>query len=261
MSLLGSLRTILGIFEGFNGSGFVFVLALISIGFISVSDCDKSVKLLFVKYPAYVLLIFFCPIWWIYVSHMADYEILYRILWLIPLGGVCAFGMVKLVSGLKGFGKRVAFLFCLVVIVASGRYIYANPIYSKAENQYHIPEAVVEICDEISVPGIEVSACFPDEMLNYVRQYTPYICMPYGRDVLFTKLERVSLLRNELNSACPSASLVAEYLKNENCRYLVVRHDKVFDEALDGYLRYVTTIKDYDIYEGLTGEVGPLVQN
>ena len=47
-----------------------------------------------------------------------------------------------------------------------------------------MPQAVVDICDAIQVEGREVMAVFPKEMLSFVRQYTPLVCMPYGREML-----------------------------------------------------------------------------
>ena len=71
-----------------------------------------------------------------------------------------------------------------MVLMISGKLVYSSPLFSRAENTYHIPQVVVDICDAIEVEGREVMAAFPDEFLLYVRQYSPVICMPYGRESL-----------------------------------------------------------------------------
>ena len=68
-------------------------------------------------------------------------------------------------------------------LAVSGSLIYSSPLFSKAENLYHVPDSVVHICDAINVPGREVMAAFPLDLVPYVRQYSAFVCMPYGREM------------------------------------------------------------------------------
>ena len=50
----------------------------------------------------------------------------------------------------------IALVVSLVVVVLSGSLVYLNQYMSPAQNLYHIPQNVVDICDAIVVPGREV---------------------------------------------------------------------------------------------------------
>ena len=95
-----------------------------------------------------------------------------------------AFGTVQLCGKLAGRKRYVGITLAIVLFTISGSLIYRNPNFQKAENAYHVPQSVVDICDTIEVPGREVMAAFPGELLQYVRQYSNVICMPYGRDIM-----------------------------------------------------------------------------
>ena len=58
---------------------------------------------------------------------------------------------------------------CAVLVMLSGSFIYSNEFFNRAENLYHVPQSVVDICDAIEVEGREVMAVFPAELLQYVR--------------------------------------------------------------------------------------------
>ena len=71
----------------------------------------------------------------------------------------------------------------LAIIVVSGSLVYINRYMSPAENLYHIPQNVIDICDVIEPAEGEprVRAAFPSELVHFVRQYDTNILMPYGR--------------------------------------------------------------------------------
>lgn len=242
------------VFIDYNNVGFVFVLQLISIGVLTVIEKDKKVRDFTIKYPLYVLIIFFCPIWWGYIYITNDQEILYRVFWALPTSIIIIYTMVKIVFSLEGVKRFCGFICCMIIIMASGRYLYSNSIFTPAENEYHVPETVVKICDEIIVPGREILCCFPDEMISYVRQYTPYVCMPYGRGMLFDwysfsdQLEEEEL-RDVMNSDVIDTKHATELLRDLNTPYLVVGEKRALTESLSTYgFVYVTTIDEYEIY-------------
>ena len=132
--------------------------------------------------------------------------------------------------------------------------MYVNPLFEKAENPYHVPREVVEICDSIRVEGREVMAAFPEEFLLYVRQYSPYVCMPYGRESFG--------LYNELQSILEAEEVDVERLsvqaKEYGCHYVILSTEQkligdmkaysyeLFDQVGE-YLIY----RDTSIYIGL----------
>ena len=83
--------------------------------------------------------------------------------------------------------KRATFVIMLLVIVFTGKYVYTEGVYmKKAENLYHIPQDVIDICELVAPEDEEerVTVAFPEELTWFVRQYDSNILMPYGADYI-----------------------------------------------------------------------------
>ncbi len=234
----------------YSGSGLLFVLFLLSILFLGLKTAKTPEKKITVWYPVFVLLIFFCPVWMIYDRIRDDSAILYRILWLIPMSVVVCYGLVQAVFMLPKRFRTVGFGMAVLLIMLSGKYVYSNPFFSKAENEYHVPETVVKICDELRLEGREVAVCMPLEFIQYTRQYSPYIVLTYGRNVLLydggAEAGGVNaLLGEDIYNACE----IATELRKSSTPYFVVKKDIPFTESMGNYgFYYYDTIDDYDIY-------------
>lgn len=236
-------------FRKFQGSGLIVVLFFMSLIFVTYSSKNKYIKDMLVKYPIYVLCVFFCPIWYLYIYIFDDYEILYRILWLLPLGIVICFALTEIIHKLGDKYRPLLFVVAILLIVVSGEYTYSNAYFSPAENIYHVPDAVVNICDEIEVEGREIKAAFPDEFIPYVRQYSSTICLPYGREIFMELGSWENELQVVLNSDVIDTEKCVFLLRDAETPYLVVASDKKFTESISNYeFIYVTTIDGYDIY-------------
>ena len=137
----------------------------------------------------------------------------------------------------------------VLLIALSGRYIYDSPLFSKAENEYHVPETVVKICDEIAVPGREIKACFPEEYVSYVRQYTPYIHLTFGRASYMPTFNEYSVAKELLGQEYINTKDLVQVLRETQTPYLIVHSDRVFKENPWKYgFGYLTNIDGYDIY-------------
>ena len=169
----------LKLFQEYMGTGLIMIWFLVSLLYLWVTEKRKHIRILFVYVPLVLLLVFFNPLVAKIISGLADGEIYYRILWLLPVTPVVAFTAVSLCGKLSGYLKYVGITAALILFMLSGSLIYRNPYFQKAENVYHVPQSVVDICDAIEVPGREVMAVFPGELLQYVRQYSNLVCMPY----------------------------------------------------------------------------------
>lgn len=234
----------------FSGTGLLFLLLLIGVLFLGFYLKRGPVKRLVVWYPVFVLAIYFCPLWYFYFRLREDSEILYRLLWMIPFSVVICYALVEVIFLLPKKIRVVSFSGALVLIMLCGKYLYTNPQFSKAENPYHVPETVVKICDEIEVPGREIRACFPIEFIQYVRQYSPYVCLAYGRTVLlgdgFNEYSRVDEL---LHDEVLNTRAIVDELRRVDTPYFIVSSDTSLTENPGKYeFYYVTTIDGYDIY-------------
>ena len=74
---------------------------------------------MFLYVPLVLLLVFFNPLVAKIVSQMADGEIYYRILWLLPVTPVIAFGTVQLCGKLGGRKRYVGITLAIVLFTIS----------------------------------------------------------------------------------------------------------------------------------------------
>lgn len=243
--------------KSFEGTGLLFTLLLAGVCFLGFKLSKGPDKTMMVWFPLYALIIYFCPLWIVYSMIREDSVILYRVLWLIPIAVVICYAMVEFIWMLPSKKRAMGFLAMVLVIILSGRYVYSNSQFFKAENKYHIPESIVKVCDEISEEGVVVSACFPLEMVQYVRQYSAYIRQPYGRDTLLLGADNydISSIATYLDEDVLDIYAISAELRERSVQYLIVSEDTVFsdDPEAVGYELYKKT-DGYDIYTDIGTE-------
>ena len=218
------------LFLEYMGTGLIVIWYLISLIYLLLREKRKDIRILFIYVPIILLLLYFNPLFVRLVIGIVGGEIYYRILWLLPITVVIAYTCTCIYGELNG-RRRELFAFCAVgLMILSGSFIYSNPNFHRAENQYHVPSSVVEICDAINVPGREVMAVFPLELVQYVRQYSPVTCMPYGREMLITHWDGIWGYSSELCDVMEQNQVSLEELvpltREEGCHYIVLRRDK-----------------------------------
>ena len=246
-------ETLRNLFDEYMGTGLIVIFFVISLIYLWVQEKRKYVRILFVYVPVILLCLFFQPLFAKLVYNTAGREIYYRLLWLLPVTVTIAFAAVTLYLRLSGKRKIVFALTAAGMIMVSGSFIYRNPYFQKAENFYHVPDCVVHICDAIVAPGREVMAVFPLELVQYVRQYEPTICMPYGREMTVESWYYFqSDLLNEMERDVVNLDRLAPLAKEKGCHYIILSEDKkmngspekygweVFDR-MDGYVIYRDT--------------------
>lgn len=227
---------VIELFRDYMGTGLIVIWYLISVLYLYIREERKPFRILFVYVPVVILLLYFNPLFAAVVYGVAGSEIYYRILWLLPVTPVIAYACVQIYGELKGVKKGLWILASAAVISISGSYIYDNPFFRKAENLYHIPSDVVAVCDMIEVPGREVMAVFPTELLQYVRQYSPVVCMPYGRDItverwnhrgkLYDGWNKVDELYDAMEAEQVDLACLAPLAKEAGCHYIILPCDK-----------------------------------
>jgi len=243
-------NTVVNLFRQYMGTGLAVIFFLLSLIYLFIKEKRKPVRILFIYVPLILLFLFFNPLFARIVYGVAGDEIYYRILWLIPITPVIAFAAVSICGELSGKKKAAFVLAAACILTASGSYIYGNPYFHRAENPYHMPDSVVHICDAIVVPGREVRAVFPVEMLQYVRQYEPVICMPYGREMT---VERWSYFENplfdEMEKEKADLSALAPLVREGVCHYVILPQEKeIIGNPADYGWELFETIDGYVIY-------------
>lgn len=214
---------VVNIFLGYMGTGFVMIWFIAALIYLLVNEEQKPRRIVLVYIPIVMLALYFNPLFAAVFCKMVDSQIYFRICWLMPIIVVISYAAVRICCRLSGKKQLLCGVASAVLIALSGKLVYNNPLYSRAENVYHVPDSVVEICDAISVPGREVLAVFPSELLLYVRQYSSVVCMPYGRNVfeghyvpLYNAMEQESVVLEEL----------VPLVREQQCHYIILREDK-----------------------------------
>lgn len=237
---------IIGTFQSYMGTGLTIILFLLALVYLFIFEKNKPRRILFVYTPVIILLLFFNPLFaWVF-GRVEGGETYFRLFWLLPYLAVLSYTAVLIAERQKGKKVLCVAAAAAVLFAVSGKLVYTNPLYSRAENIYHMPDSVVHICDAIEIPGREVRAVFPHELLLYVRQYSPVVRLPYGREVLMDTL-------HEMYGTMEADEIDLEKLlslsRKEECHYIVFRQDAEFiGEPADYQLELFLESDGYMVY-------------
>lgn len=223
------------LFREYMGTGLIVIWYALSLGYLFCREKRSSERVLFVYAPAVLLVLFFNPFFEEMVYRVVGEDIYYRILWLIPIAPSIAYAVSDIYGRLRG-RAQVLFAFLAAALIAiSGSFIYANPYFHRAQNWYHVPQSVVNICDAIEIEGREVMAVFPKELLQFVRQYSEVICMPYGRETLVDRWGYWNELYGAMEAEVIDAEQLAELARRESCVYIILPLSKEMKGRLEDY--------------------------
>lgn len=235
------------LFHEYMGTGLITIWFLISVVYLLINEKRKDIKIVFVYVPLIVLLIFFNPLFAGIAYTYLDGGIYYRLLWLLPVTLVIAYTIVNIYGRLSGKMKYIFASAAVITIIFSGKLIYADPQFGFAENMYHVPSQVVDICNAIEVEGREVTAVFPAELMQYVRQYSETVCMPYGRELMVGSWDSWNNLYGIMESDAPDAKELANEARSQGCIYIILPEDKKTIGSLSAY--------GYDEFERVDGYI------
>ncbi len=237
------------IFKQYCGTGFLPILFLICEIYLLIKEKETWKRCILVYTPLLIFVAFFVPITrQVFVAVMDEGATYYRLLWLLPMGVVIAYTACKAATR----HPRVGLVIAAVVVILCGDYVYDNPNITKAENAYHIPQTVVEICDLIAPADGQprIRAAFPSELVYFVRQYNTNIMMPFGREMVETQWDYynpVYEVMEKPETIC--AQDLLEATRETKCSYIILATQRSIDEDLENLgVEKIATIGLYDIY-------------
>ena len=253
------LDKILKTYQLYGGTSYYLIFFAVVMIYLWLTESKKNVKVVLVYVSLVVLVVFFFPFTaYMMLRLIGDDETYYRILWLLPVSiGIC-YGAVRLVIVQKKPLRKIAVgIICLLLLIIGGDYTYDNPGFSESENLYKVPDEIIAICEMIEVDGREVTAVFPSELLQYVRQYSPYVHMPYGRDIIVERWNNRSALFDLMEAETIDSAQLAIEARNNLCNYIVIKNGRV-DEGLLAQHDYdfFGSSGVYDIYIDNTAYLG-----
>ena len=248
------MTEIVEIFKAYNGTGYYCLLFIAALIYLWFKEEDKQLRMLFVIVPTVIQALFFIPYFYM-AYNMLDEGTYYRILWLLPMTVIIAYSAVKVIGTHFRLGVAIV---CLIMVL-SGTFAYTNVTYSFAENAYHLPDDVIELCDMVRPEAEDerIFVAFPPELVHYVRQYTTDIMLPFGRDSMVSTWKRVEnplfdlYMAHEMN-----ADKLAQYATDYWCDYVILADDDVIigdpaDYGLEEYGR----VGEFTVYKNLASHL------
>ncbi len=245
--------SIISVFREYMGTGLVMIWYLLCLVWLLFREEDRTKRCLLIYTPLMILLIFFNPLSMALMEGLADGEIYYRILWLLPVSVTVLYALIRMGEQLSPRMRGCLFGGALALAVLTGKLIYLNGAFCWAENAYHVPDSVVHICDELVVPGRDVQAVFPDELVGYVRQYSPYVCMPYGRNLTVERWYGQTDLHLVMIADEIDPDRLGVLAAAEGCHYIVLDEERAPEGEIPGF-EYFELIDGYVIYRSLTAD-------
>lgn len=235
-------------YMGFHEGGYLAGIYLFALLYLWLTEKDKSRRAVFVYAPTLLLAMFFCPLFRkVFVRVMGDSETYYRLLWLLQMSLVSAYGILKLC----GRYRRIGLAVMCAAIAACGSYVYDSPYISKAENAWHLPQEAVDVAKLIEPEEGRVTALVPADLIYYIRQYSTNIELPYGREMLIARWD----YHHAMYEAMEKAEIIdteefVRLAREYPCHYVVLERDRQIEEPLTeyGYELYAE-VGEYLIYQ------------
>ncbi len=242
------------------GNPVLGILLVAAALYIAIFEKDLKKRIVLGFLPIVILLGFLFPVTkMVYVAAFDEgSDTYYRLLWLIPSYVVIGYAACKLIVTVSDRTRRstvmwIALAVTLEIVVISGSLVYFNQYVTPAENPYHIPDNVIEICD-IIIPdeGEErVKAAFPSELVHFVRQYDTRIIMPYGREMIATQWDYYNPVYEVMEKPAEiKAKELVDALRESGCDYVILSSERLIDEDITSYgYEVIGTVGLYSIYE------------
>ena len=248
-----TMQVILETLRGYRGESLYLTYYFLAAGYLFFTEKNKQKRLLFLYVPFTVLAVFVFPPTAYLITHtVMDNEIYYRQIWLLPCAATVCYALCNAVMSVKQGGwKLLACAAGAAVIAAGGSNVFCNGNYTPAENPQHLPQAAINVCDEILNDDLEymVVAAFPLSLIEYTRQYTAEIVSPYGRPVIIDKWNAHHELYDAIESPVLHAEELAALARTDGVECIVVHSIKQMDGNMEDYSFYhIATVDGYDIY-------------
>ncbi len=248
-------------FRNYGGTVIHMLLCAAAFIYLLVTEKDKKKKLMLVYMPIVVIVLFLCPLTRKVYVRLVDSATYYRMLWIIPMTVIIAYAGCRLVMRHRYTGTAAV----AALIILTGVSTYKVPYISRAENAYHIPQYVVDICDRIMPEDgkMDVYAAVPSELTYYIRQYTSRICLIYGRDSVEPAWDYYDpvyeAMQGDKNKGgeIDTKALVelTRSIPTKQCTYIILQNGKKISEPLeDSGLIKIGSISGYDIYKDPVAE-------
>ena len=244
----------------YSGNTTFMLMFALSLIYLWVFEKDKVKKAVLVFLSVTMLVLFVFPLFaHLFMEKLGESGTYYRFLWLVPTSIVSAYTVFHILDRFKNrWVKTGAFSFITVCVIIGGVFMYEAPAFYDAKNAYELPQCVVDMVDDMVVADREYEAVFPDEILQYPRQYSTYIVMPYGFETLQFGHGLNDTIHNEMVKDTLDVKYLCNLCEGNHVHYIVINKNKTLNGRFeDNNYEYVGDYGDYLMYRCTTLFYGP----
>ncbi|MBR3307718.1 MAG: hypothetical protein IKI75_10780 [Lachnospiraceae bacterium] len=250
---MDAVRGLVFMSDSYFAAGGGLVLFMISLMFMYKRRPAEHVRLVFFTGSLLLLAVIFCPVLFHIFENYVDRGTYWRLLWLLPVSPVMAYGAAELLDGDK---KALTAVMLVLVLLAGGRFMYTGVTNGErrlAENPYQLPQELVDMADAMEgarKTDETLKAAFPPELLVYIRQYDADIILPYGREVLDPGWGGSSGFYQQMSSLTLDFDILADKCLYNDVRFIVVNSTKAqLNAPEDNGFELFGTYGGYLVYE------------
>ena len=223
------LNVVMSMYDEYNGTGMQMALFFACLIYLLVQKKDQEKRYVFLGYTLLFFVICFCPVTAKVIMICIEESVYWRIFWLLPTVIVTAYTSVRIIMQAEEKKKRYLLLGVMLLVVGmTGSTVYNSTIFTRKQNNYKLPQDVVDICDMIeedaAANGLTHRKLITgNELVPFIRQYDAQILMPYGRETTRggkTENENDAQIFRIMSSDVKDWEALAWYAAMEDCNYL-----------------------------------------
>lgn len=187
-----------------NGNYLFFIIFLISIIYIFITEKNKKIKDFFVWYSILILIVIWNPICIYFLNKMINMGAMYRIYYMLPNCITIAYTGTKIIERCnKTFYKIIALSVMIGLIITFGNCIFNSNNTALVGNYYKLPDEAVELAYIIGTDSETEykKAIVPYGVSAQIRQVSPNIEMFYSRIVSNPKDQNGNPLPHDTDDA------------------------------------------------------------
>lgn len=244
--------------NAFTGNGMYMGFYYITLLYILFYSRNREMRLKIV-YPAIVMLLFIligAPIITTYIFRIYNKDTGGRLFWVLTMSPVIAYGAVCMVQRISGYWKKALLIsFMIPIIFLSGVFKFSRALYHPIENDYRLPQNLIEVCEVVLNAESEPKLLVPYEVAHVFRQYSTSIKLLYGEDASYGRIQpaKEEYVRacDEMDSTTPNVKYVVTLAYQEDCDFVIFDinyHELSESPSLYGF-DYYETVDHFDIYK------------
>ncbi len=246
------LSEILTVLNNYRGAGALLILYGAALVYLLICEKDRTIRAIFVYMPLTILILFLLPpVYKIYSRF--ETETYYRMLWLIPMSITIVYAGLRIsVMKLKKFWPVGAAVLAAAIILG-GNYVYDNQNILKAENSQHLPHQVIDVSEFLlnDSGDIQLKAAMPADLVQFVRQYTSKIDMPYGREMVVSQWDYWNPVYEAMEKTdTVDVGTLVEATRDAKCNYIVLNASKAIEGDFSDYgIEDIGNVDGYEVYK------------